>query len=339
MKSIMECVKESINENEELMSVSIINNKVIDASFKLDNSYNNFIIDRFNNELEFCIKETIFKNIYRLYYFMNKIDNIYLCGSFALKVCSIKRTYEIPNDMDFYIVINNINEIPKILGDILCVFNNETIIIKNKTSNKYDFNTDSDSSDNLIVYEYIIDSYSIDFIFIFKNIKIILDKSDFSIIKNYITVDTDKSNNNKFIYNCLYFHDIMNSEINISQSYVDMIDKMLIQAHDNMYAIENITEKIIIRIKKYYDRGYKINNIGNNHLLIDKCCTCFEETYLLKNKFMCCHNNICLNCYKKLLKKTCPLCRSEKNFFTYFEIINDYYKTHQSYFLNNSMFY
>lgn len=298
---------------------------------KENESFANFVDIKFNEELKFQINKTLFKTTDNLLDFMNEF-NVYLSGSFALYVCSLKRIYDKPKDIDFYIPVKTNEEISIMLGKIIChfykLFGITTINIKHNTD-KYDYNFE----DKFTVYEINLPyCEKIDLVFIFDTIDSVVRLFDFNMLKNYIFVDKTKM---KLSYKINHLDDILNSEINISDEYTNFINNKL----SNDILKLNFEKKSLERLKKYCERGYKINNIVCREEVetkCEKCCVCIEEKYLLKHKFECQHNCVCLGCYNGLKKKICPLCRAEKKVNYYKKILRIYYNKNNSHFTDNT---
>ena len=288
-------------------------------------SFDEFMLNRTIKQMNYNLKTTIFEDSLTLYNFMYQFNNIYLCGSFALSVFSLITVYEKIHDMDFYISVKNKSEISEIIGKII------TSDIFDKKKMKIDICNEYDFSSNIInVYSLNIYGHLLDFVFITGNIEDFLEETDFNILKNYISVNN--KNSNTFIFKSFYFEDILDSKINISQKYIDFINKTITLNNKEYYR-----KKIILRLNKYTKRGYKINNIGNKPNIDGTCAVCLvEQNTLIKSRFECTHNTICMDCFINLNNLSCPICcpicRANINKLSYHYIINEYHRLNQTFF-------
>jgi len=269
-----------------------------------------FLKKRFDGEMNYQVKKTIFRKKKELYNFM-KETKAYLCGSFALAVNSILRIHDAPNDMDFFIEVKEEEDIPVILGRAICKIYSLGITqttIK-RTKDKYD-----SWSKKIIVYEIKAGSFKIDLVFIFESIDSIIESFDFNMLKNYIRADEE--NEDKFIYNSKCFKDILNCEINISQKYIQQINDTIKNYECPEIVYGSLRCKLKERLKKYCNRGYRIAKVGLAETEED-CCCCYDKMKEMNSLFMCNHGAICTGCVYKLKNKECPLCRAKKSEYNF----------------------
>jgi hypothetical protein len=261
---------------------------------------------RFDGEINYQVKKTIFRKKKELYKFM-KETKAYLSGSFALAIHSILRIHDTPNDMDFFIEIKDEEEIFLILGKAISNIYSLTIspvVTIKRSQDKYD-----SWSKKIIVYEIKVGGCKIDLVFIFEKIDTILESIDFNMLKNYIKVDEE--NEDTFIYTSKNFIDILNFEINISHKYIQYINTSLKNYENPESLYYSVKGKLKQRLKKYYKRGYRIAKVGLVETEED-CCCCLEKMKEMNSLFMCSHSLICKRCIFSLKKEQCPLCRAEK---------------------------